>query len=143
VVVVVSKTAAMVLTIIGGVFYIMGGFIAGAIVWAALGSLSVLLGSPNPTEVATSALMTSIEVGLFSGIIIIIGGVLIHARSRKVRVIGGVLAIVGMLVGIINTFGGLLIGLILTLLGSIFGFLYKEPEPPATQASATVSSSPG
>jgi len=140
---VVSKTAAMVLTIIGGVFYIIGGIVAGAIVGAGLGFLAGLSGSPNPVQTATSALIIGIEVGLFSGIIIIIGGVLIHAKSRKVRVVGGVLAIVGMLVGVINTFGGLLIGLILTLLGSIFGFLYKEPEPPATQASATVSPSFG
>jgi len=101
----VSKKAAVGFTIIGGVFYVIGGL-----------------------TLARSITVGVLPVGLLAGIIIITGGVLISSKSRAVREAGGVLAIIAVLFALVNGCGGLLVGLVLTLAGSISGIRYKAPQ---------------
>jgi hypothetical protein len=123
----VSKRTAMALLIAGGAFYIVGGLAAGTILAALVAFGSGLAGTSGTTQ-ENAALATFFGWGLFTGIPIIIGGILVNSTSSKLRKIGGALAIVMALVGIINTIAGLIIGFVLTLVGSIVGFTYKEPE---------------
>ncbi len=93
-----------ILTILGGLFYIMGG---------ALGLGGLFLGT--------------VRIGLVAGPIIMMGGILSSSKARKVRVAGSVLAILGVILAGIYLCGGLVAGLILTLTGSISALRYKEP----------------
>lgn len=126
-----SKQAGAVLTILGGVFYIIGSLL-GAVLTAVFvgmanafpngyqGAPSVGLGSAGAIAVLVFGL------GIFSGAMIIVGGALLNSDSSDRRKAGGVLAIAMMIIGAIPTFGGFLIGFILTLIGSVIGLTYKQ-----------------
>jgi len=101
-----TKKVAAVLTIIGGVFYVIGGL---------LGFGGLLAGI--------------LRIGLVAGPIIMVGGVLVNSKVRKVRVAGSVLAIAGIIFAGVYGCGGLIAGLVLTFAGSISGLRYKEPIP--------------
>lgn len=126
----VSKRTGMVLLVAGGAFYIVGGLAAGFILGGLLAFMGGLSGQSMTTQ-ANTALATYFGWGLFTGVLIIIGGLLVNSPSGRRRKIGGALAIIMALIGIINTLAGLVIGFVLTLVGAIIGLTYKEPE--ATQ----------
>jgi hypothetical protein len=109
----VSKRTAMALIIAGGAFYIVGGLAAGFVLGGLIAFAGGLAGKSTTNE-ANTALATYLGWGLFTGIPIIIGGILVNSTSGKRRKIGGALAIVMALIGIINTFAGLAIGFVLT-----------------------------
>lgn len=124
-----NKKTCMILMVVGGAFYIIGGLAATFLV-AALGGIAVgLTGSPEVARQAQEAMVTAIITGFISGVLIIVGGVLVNSEIRSRRVIGGALGIIGALIGIMNTFAGLLIGLVLTLVGVIGGITYKPSTP--------------
>ncbi len=126
----------MVLLIAGGAFYIVGGLTAGFILGGLIAFMGGLSGQSMTTE-ANTALATYLGIGLFTGILIIIGGLLVNSPSGTRRKIGGALAIIMALIGIINTMAGLVVGFVLTLVGAIVGLTYKEPE--ATQQAQQVT----
>ncbi len=101
-----TKKVAMILTIAGGVFYIIGGLLG-------LGGLFAGI----------------VRIGLVAGPVIITGGMLVNSNSRKVRVAAGVLAIVGVIFAGVYGCGGLIAGLALTLTGSISGLRFRESNP--------------
>lgn len=123
----VSKRTGMALLIAGGAFYIVGGLAAGFILGGLIAFTGGLSGRSMTTE-ANTALTTYFGWGLFTGVLIIIGGLLVNSPSGRRRKIGGALAIIMALIGIINTIAGLVIGFVLTLVGAIVGLTYKEPE---------------
>ena len=127
----------MALLIAGGAFYIVGGIVAGMIV-GGLMVFSGALSGQSMTAQASGVLATSIGFGLLTGVLIIIGGVMVNSGSRKVRIIGGVLAITMSVIGLVNTAAGLVIGFVLTLVGAIVGITHKEPEG-APQAARQVT----
>jgi hypothetical protein len=98
-----TKKVAAVLTIIGGVFYIIGGL---------LGFGGLLAGI--------------LRIGLFAGPIIMVGGVLVNSKVRRDRVAGGLLAIVGVIFAGAYWCGGLIAGLVLTFTGSISGLAIRS-----------------
>jgi hypothetical protein len=120
----------MILLITGGAFYIVGGLAAGFILGGLIAFTGGLAGTSRIAE-ANAAVATYFGWGLSTGVLIIIGGLLVNSPSGKRRKIGGALAIIMALIGIINTLAGLAIGFVLTLVGAIIGLTYKEPE--ATQ----------
>ena len=125
-----SKTVAMVLCIVGGIFYMIGGlfggfFIAGYEAYVATRGIL----TDTVFEQVFWILELSIIVGVATGALIIIGGVLMHSNNPKRRRLGGIFAIIGMLAGAVNTLGGVLFGITLTIVGSIVGLMYKEPQP--------------
>jgi hypothetical protein len=101
-----TRKIAAILTIAGGIFYILGG---------ALGLGGVFEGI--------------FRIGLIAGPIIMIGGALVSSRVRNVRMAGVALAIVGVMFAGIYWCGGLIAGPILILMGSIYGLRYKESIP--------------
>ncbi|MEM1702942.1 MAG: hypothetical protein QXQ31_02685 [Zestosphaera sp.] len=124
-----NKKTCMILMIVGGAFYIVGGFVATLVVGALGGLTAGLTGSPEIAKRAQEAMTAVIATGFISGILIIIGGVLVNSEVRSRRIIGGALGIIGALIGIINTFAGLVIGLVLTLVGAVGGITYKPSTP--------------
>jgi len=132
-----GNNTAAILTIVGGVFYIIGGAVFGLV----LGSLSSLTGGltglsfPGYTtsSISSSGLDSvgyAVAVfGVFSGILIIVGGLLFRSESNDRRKIGGILVIIMMLIGGLATLGGLLIGFILTAIGAYLGLTYRSTNP--------------
>jgi hypothetical protein len=119
-----KPTAAFVLSLMGGIFYILGGLVV-ALVGAFIGGLAGVLGGAG-IGVGIFALST---IGLVSGIIMIIGAALLNSSDvGRVRT-GSVLVLVFAIIGAIFTFLGLVIGFILALIGSILGLVWK-PSPP-------------
>lgn len=113
-----SKQIGAILTILGGVFYIFGSFIGGALLFG-FGS------GYMPSSAAEEAGAAVAVFGVFTGVLIIVGGALLNSDSSGRRKAGGILAVVMMVLGAIPTLGGLGIGFFFTLIGSVFGLTYK------------------
>ena len=126
-------TAAFVLSLVGGVFYILGGaFIA--FLATVVGSLASLVGA-GYLGLGIVGLGT---IGLVSGIVILVGAVMMNSSDKsKVRT-GSILVLVFTLVGAAFTIGGFFIGFILALIGAILGLTWKPsatmPPPPSPPA---------
>ncbi len=128
---------ASVLTIIGGVFYVIGGVVVAAAVGSIGGLFSgsggLFTGLPiaggNSTALSSSGLATIgyavAGFGIISGFLIILGGVLFTSRNPGRRKLGGILTVVMMLLGGLATLGGLVIGFILTSIGAYVGLTSK------------------
>ena len=139
-----SKTVALVLCIIGGIFYMIGGLFGGFII-AGYEAYVATQGTFTDTifEQVFWIVELSLVVGVVTGTIIIVGGVLMNSNNPKRRRLGGIFAIVGMLAGAVNTVGGILIGLILTIVGSIVGLRYKDHQVKTPSYTPIPSVSPG
>jgi hypothetical protein len=113
-----KPTAAFVLSLLGAIFYLIGGLGV-----AALASLALLI------PFAGVAIFAVGLVGLISGIIMIIGATMINSSDKgRVRT-GSILVLVFLLVGAIFTIGGLFIGFLLALIGSILGLTWSPSIP--------------
>jgi hypothetical protein len=144
-----SKKTAAILTIIGGVFYIIGGATVAGLVGlvGTLGSvpgggsagvcqfvapfpcnsnstisgLGSGFGSFNTAGIADILL----AIGLVTGGLIVFGGVLINSESPGRRKIGCIVAIIMIVIGGLTTLGGLLIGFILAAIGVYLGLTFR------------------
>jgi len=158
-----SKQAAAVLTIIGGVFYLVGS-VVGSIITALASDLTSLSSGFNPSNPGASSIpsissipnlsssfsLAVLGFGALCGAVIIVGGALINSDNAGWRKGGGILALAAMVIGAVPDVGGLLIGFILILVGGILGLTYKPNEPDirigivqAPQASSTMNSGSG
>jgi len=109
-----KPTAAFVLSLIGGIFVLIGG------IWLALvGAIIAIF-----TEGA------GLILGVFAvfGIIIIIGSIMMYNQPNSATTWGIIILILGIisLVGIITAFGGLL-----SLIGGILAIIWKPSAPAA------------
>jgi hypothetical protein len=125
-----KPTTAFVLSLIGGIIYLLTGLLVAA-ASTIIGSLASFadLGAIGATVAAVGVL------GIVSGIVIIIGAVMMNSTQQsKVRT-GAVIVLVLTIIGAIFTVGGFVIGFILALIGSILGLTWKPsatmPPPPA------------
>ena len=130
----VSKQIAAVLTILGGVLYIFGSIVGGILFGSFFGFASALRSVSNPgggysLANASAATLAILGFGIFTAILIIIGGVLLNSDSGPRRKAGGALAIVMMILGAVPDVGGFFIGFIFVLVGSVIGLTYKESSP--------------
>jgi hypothetical protein len=126
-----NKEVGAILTIVGGVFYLIGSF-AGAIVISAFfaGFSAGLSGSGPPATGGLSSFFGPefyliLAAGAATGILIIVSGALLLSDEPGRRRKAGILAIAMMIVGALPTVGGALIGFVLTLVGAILGLTYK------------------
>ncbi len=121
-----KPTAAMVLSIIGGLLIIL----AGAMYLAIAEFLEELLLLSGETLDVDPVLWIQIlgAIGIVIGIVIMVGGVMMYSRPAS-STVWGVIILVLSLVSIIAT-GGFFIGLILGLIGGILGIVFK-PAPAA------------
>ncbi len=111
-----KPTAAFVLSLIGGIFLILG-----ALVWFVVGALFAFF----PTLGLGFATLGAIGVVL--AIIVILGGVMMYAKPEQ-HVAWGAIVLILSFVSIPFTFAGIIIGFILTLVGGILGLVFK-PTP--------------
>jgi uncharacterized protein DUF6114 len=116
-----KPTAAFVLSLIGGIFILLG-----ALLWISIGSFIGALGFGNfglgPTLLGA--------VGVIFALIIIIGGVMMYMKPQQ-HVMWGVIVLVLTIVSVPFSFLGLIIGFILGLIGGILGIVFKPSMPMA------------
>lgn len=128
-------TAAFVLSLIGGIIYLLVGLLI-AVAAAFLGSISGLAGY----SMAGMAVAAVGGIGLVSGALMIIGAVMVSSTSKSRVRTGSVIVLVFAIIGALFTFGGFIIGFILALIGSILGLTWSPsvPEAPQTPSPAGV-----
>ncbi|MEE9236971.1 MAG: DUF6114 domain-containing protein [Thermoplasmata archaeon] len=127
-----KPTAAMVLSIIGGLFILLGG----ALYLAIAGFLEGLIVLGGETLDIDPVLWIQVlgAIGIVIGIVIMVGGVMMYSRPAS-STIWGVIILVLSLVSIIAA-GGFFIGLILGLVGGILGIVFKPaPAVPTSDTS--------
>ncbi len=134
------NSTAVYLTVAGGVFYLL----AGVAITLLVGSLSSsfdnldgnlgLNGFPGFNSTAVPTLNTSGfndiaylvgGFGVLTGIVIIVGGILMGSEQPNRRKAGGILAVVMLFLGVLPTLGGFVIGFILAAIGCYMGLTYK------------------
>jgi hypothetical protein len=117
-------TAAFVLSLIGGIFILIGSLVAFAFAGILGGAMMFL-----PFLGGFGALLIILGIlGVIFGIIIIIGAVMINSGDpSKVRA-GSILVLIFSILSLLTTGGGFLIGFILALIGSILGLVWKPSE---------------
>ncbi len=126
-----KPTAAMVLSIIGGLLILLGG-----LVFLAIASVieSLILISGETFSVDPTVFIQLIgAIGIVIGIVLMVGGVMMYSRPASTTA-WGVIILVLSLVSIIAT-GGFFLGLILGLIGGILGIAFKPPAPAAPVAA--------
>jgi hypothetical protein len=112
-------TAAMVLSIIGGIFILLGG-ILGVAIGSALSF--VTFGFAGGTVLLLGA------VGLVIGILVVVFGVLLSMHPGN-HTMYGALIVVFAIVSWITAFGGFFIGFLLALIGGILALTFKPTAP--------------
>ena len=106
-----KPTAAFVLSLIGGIFILLGG-----LVFVAAGAI---LGSLGGGLIGGSIALYG-GIGALLGILVIVGGVMMWMRPQQ-HVIWGVLVIIFAIISLPFGFGGFVIGFFLALNGGILG----------------------
>jgi len=117
-----KPTAAFVLSLIGGIFILLGA-IAVMVLMSVIGGLMLGVG-PDP-----NILLIYGAVGLIFALIVLVGAVMLWMKPQQ-HVVWGVIVLLFSLFSIIST-GGFFIGLILGLIGGILGIVWKPPAPMA------------
>ncbi len=127
-----KPTAAMVLSIIGGLLILLAGVVFLAVAEFLEALLLISLETLDVDPVATVQIIGII--GVLLGIIIIVGGVMMYSRPAS-STVWGVIILVLSLVSII-AMGGFFIGLVLGLVGGILGIVFKPaPAIPTSDTS--------
>lgn len=128
-----KPTAAFVLSLIAGILILIGGLgaaIIGAICGAMMGALEPYV--PGAGFVG-GLVVLSASLGLISGILVIIGAIMINkAEPSSVRN-GSIIVLIFSILSLIFSNGGFYIGFILGLIGGILGLVWK-PSPPTPPA---------
>lgn len=116
-----KPTAGFVLSLIGGIFILLGGLL-----WISVGAIIGSLGLGDfglgPTLLGA--------VGVIMALLVMIGGVMMYMRPQQ-HLMWGVIVLVFTLVSVPFSFFGLLIGFILGLIGGILGIVFKPSAPMA------------
>ncbi|MGI0071218.1 MAG: DUF6114 domain-containing protein [Thermoplasmata archaeon] len=108
-------TGAMILSIIGGVFILLGGLAE-----VAIGSFV----SAFSFGVVGGSIVLFGALGVILGILIIVFGVMIH-QSPQHHAIYGAIVLVLAIVSLTSFLGGFILGFILALIGGILGIVWK------------------
>ncbi len=130
-----KPTAAMVLSLIGGIFILLGG--------AFLAFAGSVISSLNLTGVgSTGSLVTALGVvGIILGLIIIVGGVMMY-NNPQTHTMWGVVILVLSLVSWVTSIGGFVIGFLLALIGGILGIVFKPIMAPPAMSTMSMGAQP-
>jgi hypothetical protein len=129
-----KPTAAMVLSLIGGIFVIFGG--------AALAFVGSLIGSLNVTgsgSASSTALALGI-VGVIMGLIMVVGGFMMYSKPTSAKM-WGVIVLILSIVSWVTAIGGFFIGFLLGLIGAILALTFKPTMAPGAMPPPMMSSS--
>ncbi len=129
-----KPTAAFVLSLVGGIFYLFVGLVVAA-ASALIGGIASLAGYAS----YGGAIAAVGGIGLVCGILIVVGAVMMNSSSRSRVRLAAVIVLVFTLVGAIFTVGGLVIGFILALIGSILGLTWNPSSQMAPSPMPTAS----
>src|SRR2546427_8968024 len=113
-----KPTAALVLSLIGGIFILLGAIVVMALA-SVIGSL-MLIGGGDPNLAYLYG-----AVGLIFAILVLVGAVMLWMKPQQ-HVMWGVVVLLFSLFSII-TAGGFFIGLILGLIGGVLGVALQAP----------------
>jgi Family of unknown function (DUF6114) len=115
-------STAFVLSLIGGIFILLGGLadaaiyaLVGGAVFALLPGLGVLF-------------LVLAVVGLLIGLLTIVGAVMLRSKPESAHT-WGILIIVFSVISLVTGGGGFIIGFILALIGGILALTWKPPQP--------------
>jgi len=129
-----KPTAAMVLSLIGGIFVIIGGaFIA--FIGSLIGSLNVAgSGSASSTALALGI------VGVIMGLIMVVGAFMMYSKPTSAKM-WGVIVLILSIISWVTAAGGLFIGFLLGLIGGILALTFKPAMAPGAMPPPMMSSS--
>jgi len=119
-----KPTAAFVVSLIAGIFILLG-----AIVMMALSSMLGGLALGVGAGAAAGIVLIYGAVGLVFAILVLVGAVMLWMKPKS-HVAAGVIILLFSLFSIIST-GGFFIGLILGIVGGILAIVWKPPAPMA------------
>ena len=129
-----KPTAAMVLSLIGGLFVIFGG-----IFLAFVGSLISSLNITGTGAASSTALGLGI-VGVIMGIIMVVGGFMMYSKPTSAKM-WGVIVLILSLVSWVTAVGGFFIGFLLGLIGAILALTFKPTMAPGAMPPPMMSTS--
>ena len=129
-----KPTAAFVLSLVGGMFYLLVGLIVAA-ASALIGGIASLAGYAS----YGGAIAAVGGIGLVCGILMVVGAVMMNSSSKSRVRLAAIIVLVFTLVGAIFTAGGFVIGFILALIGSILGLTWNPSSqmPPSPMPAAS------
>jgi len=108
-------TAAFVLSLIGGIFILIGSLIVSTLAGVVGGAMMLI-----PFLGGFGALLIFLGIlGVILGIIIIIGAIMINSGDPSRVRIGSILVLIFSILSLFTTNGGFIVGFILALIGSI------------------------
>jgi hypothetical protein len=117
-------TAAFVLSLIGGIFILIGSLIVSTLAGVVGGAMMLI-----PFLGGFGALLIFLGIlGVILGIIIIIGAIMINSGDPSRVRIGSILVLIFSILSLFTTNGGFIVGFILALIGSILGLVWKPSE---------------
>ncbi len=120
-----KPTAAFVLSLIGGIFILLGGILT-AVIMSAVGGAFAGLGMGD----FGLGLALLGGLGVVFAIIIIVGAIMLYMKPES-HVMWGVIILVLSIISLPFTALGLIIGFILGLVGGILGIVFKPSMPMA------------
>jgi hypothetical protein len=129
-----KPTAAMVLSLIGGLFVIFGG-VTLAFVGSLIGSLNV-----TGTGAASSTALGLGIAGVIMGIIMVVGGFMMYSKPTSAKM-WGVIVLILSIISWVTALGGFFIGFLLGLIGAILALTFKPTMAPSAMPPPMMSSS--
>jgi Family of unknown function (DUF6114) len=120
-----KPTAAFVLSLLGGIFVLIGGLVQ-TFLGAFISSIGMATGASNATGVGS----TFGILGMVSGVLMIMGGVLMYARPQTHTMWSAIVLVLSLVSLATSTVGGFFIGFILGLIGAILGLKFKPTMTP-------------
>jgi len=126
-----KPTAAFILSLLGGIFILLGGIFP-AVIGAYCGAFTSMLEPIVPGAAWLGALtFIFMALGVIFGIIVIVGSIMIYQAVPSRVKVGSILVIVFSIISLfVAGGGGFFVGLILGLIGGILGLVWKPPAPP-------------
>jgi hypothetical protein len=118
-----KPTAAFVLSLIGGIFILLGTFFYIFLFYYTV-TITQFVGNKGDSYASLTLVVIGIT-GLTSSILVIVGANMINSGEvGKVRK-GGILVLIFSIISLIPSYGGLIIGFILSLIGGILALTWK------------------
>jgi hypothetical protein len=134
-----KPTAAFVLSLIGGIFILLGTFFYIFLFYYTV-TITQFVGNKGDSYASLTLVVIGIT-GLTSSILVIVGANMINSGEvGKVRK-GGILVLIFSIISLIPSYGGLVIGFILSLIGGILALTWK-PKYPVSIITAAPSTIP-
>lgn len=129
-----KPTAAMVLSLIGGLFVIFGGIFL-AFVGSLISSLNV-----TGTGAASSTALGLGIAGVIMGIIMVVGAFMMYSKPTSAKM-WGVIVLILSIISWVTAVGGFFIGFLLGLIGAILALTFKPTMAPGAMPPPMMSSS--